>query len=235
MPYRRRRRRYRRRPRAKKAIDRYQNAKIKKLFKLTKPELKFTDRYAQMSITDIWSSPFAVSLTNIRQGDGVSQRVGNTVKVKSIQLKCFLTSEVNDSNLVRLLVYRVPARFAPQQVAIENVIEKTINQGASTYEALLSPYKKNSGMNFQVLHDKMYNLISTPAQGASTVVYTNTTKKCFTINVGSKSGWTTKYALDTDTEPDLGSIWMVALSDSSAVSLNHPTIETYVRLNYTDS
>lgn len=108
MPYPYRKRRYKRRWR--KYRRRYPSnlllsKRITGLARSVRPELKYLDTNA--TDTDIYTTSGVASLTTIIQGDGVSNRSGQKVRLKSIQIKGILQQDTDTAgvtNLYRLVI-----------------------------------------------------------------------------------------------------------------------------------
>lgn len=85
-------------------MDKWQNAKISKLISLSTPELKRIR--GNIAVTSITSSGLIVDFANlISQGTGAGQRIGNKLKIMSINIRGWMNAG-DDDNTVRLMFLR---------------------------------------------------------------------------------------------------------------------------------
>lgn len=90
-------------PIARTKIDRYQNAMLKKVMSITKPELKTYRNQVTGSVSD---AGYLLDLTNvITQGTASSNRIGDKIKVMAIEVRGYL-KRADTTNVVRLMLCR---------------------------------------------------------------------------------------------------------------------------------
>lgn len=205
--------------RAKRRIDRVQNARISRLVRMTRPEYKFRDQYQVSSVPTAFTNLLPRPLTYIPQGNTNSTRIGNKVKVHSIRVRgTILVDDVH--NVCRMMLVRF-GRTDPNSIAVNNVLEES----SSFPQALYSNYKRNGDQKYQILYDKQIMLT-----GASNIVpgVTTTSIKKFDFTIKPKGRHkNTFYTLDSDTLPSEGFVYLIAATDSQ---LSGPTFTVQTRV-----
>lgn len=145
-------------------------------------------------------------------------RIGNKITLTSIYFKGQLA--VSDShNFCRMMLVRV--LNLATTVDINDILEPAFG---SVLPTLYSPYRKDSPIKFKILHDKFYKLQSQAAGS----VYPSIVN--FDLSYRWKSGMSVTYLQDTASDPIYGAIYLVALSDSSAVP--NPSFRSFKRLSW---
>ena len=181
--------RFYRRRRARRAVDRSQNRKISKLFRLVKSvkEKKFIDQYTVgASVGYVWTTLLPRDLTFISQGDAQDQRIANKVKILSHHLK-FICTLGDTTNLYRILVIRFPNQAAAD-IAIGDALESPTL--APSPINLMTFRKRNGDTKFQLLWDSglrrldvnhpqhTHNIMLKPNKGYFTMYNSNVAGSC---------------------------------------------------------
>ena len=191
--------------RAKRRIDKVQNARIRRLALLTRPEYKFIDQYQVTTVPANFTNLLPRPLTYMSQGSTNSTRIGNKVKIHSVRIRGSVV--VDDStNIVRMMLVRF-GRTEISSIAVNNVLEES----SSFPQALYSNYKRNGDQKYQVLYDKQ--ILLTGGQITPGVTTTSLKKFDFTVKPKGKNR-NTFFTLDSDTSPAEGYMYLIAASDS---------------------
>lgn len=174
-------------------------------------ELKYYDE----TLSDFIDYNGAVyCLTDMAQGLGDSQRVGDKISIKSMLIRGTL-AEADLRNIIRIIIfqwYPVDSASAP--------VPAQILQAIGTW-GIVSPYIHDTRNQFGILVDKMYNLntSSTPYRPFEIRVPLKYAKKSVNFNAAGLFG--------------SNHICALVITDSSAST--HPTVSFYTRVYYTDS
>lgn len=155
-------RRFRRRRRPRRLTVRTLARKVRHLELETKPERKFIDVAEPIVPVTLVTSPIVPILLNqITQGVTAGQRIGEIVKISSIQLDYVITPLRGASgtpilpqtmmSLVRFIVVWFPdTGEASVNTDFRNVLEQITT--------VQSFYKRNGPVKYKVLHDKTYEV-----------------------------------------------------------------------------
>lgn len=199
-------RRYKRSKRS--SVDRRQNRKISKLFRLVKKESKYIDQYRETTASQSWNNILTRDLTYIAQGTDVNQRIGSKIMIKNI--KCNIVVTIGDTlNLYRIMLVRW-GPSDPAQIAVQNVLETPTGPQPQN---LLSHYKRDPETNYQVLWDSgVQRLVG---NGSANAPLTPITNRIHNINVTSKRGFYTQYSASSANTCNSGYIYLIAASDSA--------------------
>lgn len=145
-------------------------------------------------------------------------RIGNKITLQSIYLKGQLA--VGDTrNFCRIGLIKV--LNLNQAVNISDILQP---QFGSVLPTIYSPYRKESPIKFQVLHDKFYKL-QAQAAGSTYPSVVN-----FDLSYKWKKGLTVTYLQDTASDPIYNSIFLFAISDSTLAP--HPSFRSFKRLSW---
>lgn len=160
-----RRRRFRRRRRKPRMTVRSLARKVRSLEIETKPERKFLDDDTAADYINLTSASINTNvLNNIAQGTGENQRIGDKVKLTSIQLDYWFTAVARAgvtttaatpcNVLTRFILVWFPGvgEGTASDIDIRNVLESSV----TTPLQVQSFYKRNGQVNYRVLHDKTY-------------------------------------------------------------------------------
>lgn len=145
------RRKWRKKRPARKKVDRTQNRKISKLFKMVKfgKEQKFIDQInLGFTVDNTWAGIQSRDLTFILQGEDAHQRVGNKVKILQHRIKILVTLG-DTTNIYRIMAVRFPNKAA-SLVTLSDALEDT---AAVTPLNLMSMYKRQGNTKYQILWD----------------------------------------------------------------------------------
>lgn len=143
--------RRRRRPLARKAVDRRQNRNISKLYKMVKygKERKYIDQSASgVPIDSTWLPLLPRDLTFILQGDNQGERVANKIKIHSHRLKIKVTYG-DPTNIFRIMVVRFPNQAA-SLVTLGDALQDV---SAASPLNLMSNLKREGDTKYQILWD----------------------------------------------------------------------------------
>lgn len=189
-----------------------------------KSELKFYDQYINASVPVSFTSGYTQVLSNIPQGVGDSQRIGDTAMPTSLELK-FNTVAANADiwNTWRVLVIRWKANDSAYSVAASKIFQNT-----GSVATPLSAFNHDNRSQFEVLYDSG----SFITNGLSTLPTSN---YAVSRNVRLKLAKKPIQFVTGTTVQETNSLYLVAITDDNPASLNHPQLTWYYRLNYTDS
>jgi len=191
-----------------------------------KYDLKDAMRFKQLKYADYFGNAFSSTttigystLTNVTQGPGQTQRVGDMVYLHHMEYRIhYTTANVDVFNLARLLFFVwVPntGTFVPGTTSIL--------EDPTTY-GVLSPHNYETRQEYKVLYDSTFRMTGT---------YTNPTvqsniERIGRINLGNKLQVFNR-AASTGT----GQIYFLHLSDSALTPF--PTLSLMVRTYYYDA
>lgn len=171
-------------------------------------ERKFHDKEIP-SGTTAGTAGFVTHLSAIGNGTGYNERVGQLVKVMSLQFRMILTA-ADSSNAMRTIIFRWFDNTAP---VVADVLQ-ALPVGATTHP--LSNISIDNRHKIQIMYDNMFALdADDPIQVDKAFIKRN-------MNVN----W------EVDDTVSMGHIYFLAVSDSTTVS--HPGIHAMFRLRYTD-
>lgn len=176
-----------------------------------------------------------VYLPVIAQGDNIDQRSGDSITIKSVQIKgCLsnvLTSTtpsnvVDDDIQVRMLLVRDAGGNGSASAPLIGNILQTFATVAYPFSPLSTVYQNNKPRRYQILKEKMWTLDSFPAQGGNSRVVNfdwkvKINKKCNFID-----------ATNTVSAAGSGALYLVFCCNAGIGSVD----STYTwAVNYTDS
>ena len=154
------------------------------------------------------------SLSSVPQGTTDVTREGDQLRLRSIEFnyQCIVADTTNTMRVI-VFIYKPPA--------IPTVTD--ILQGpVSTAVAPLSPYNHDNRYNYQVLHDRLYQLDSV------TQLVTKKLKIWKIPNILRK----VQYVAGSITL-NMNGVYVLAISDSAAVT--HPTFGFHSKVNFSDT
>lgn len=216
MPFTRRRytrklRRRRRKPRARKAVDRRQDRSIGKLYKMVKfgKESKYWDQQLTTSIGTTWGNLLTRDLTYIPEGTTDNTRIGNKIKIFRHQIKVLVT--VGDiTNIYRILV----VRFKQSPVANLSGDAFLENYNNTNPFQVLGFFKRNASTPYQILYDSGVRTIAGNYQNDTSPASASTQKQ-HNIILKNPKGWLAQYNSNTANSCINGFTYVVACTDSS--------------------
>lgn len=180
-------------------------------------EVKYIDRKnTASSATDVG----AIAPINIPgQGDGQSQRNGNSIYMRSIQGRWTATA-ADGTNIVRVLVFQYYDDTLLGSGDVDKVLDTTGGVGA-----VHAPYNHANTRSgkLKILYDKTVSLVDSTEKQLS-----NPHKFMITKLKKRRCVWED----GTATIPENNGLYWMNLSDSTAVS--HPLVNYHARLRYND-
>lgn len=164
----------------------------------------------------------------INQGSGDTERIGNKITAKSMQVKyqCKIGDGVaNDSyNQMRAIVLRYVVKDPTVSINLKDILANY--SGTAPEQTMVSPYKRDSEYTFTIMYDKVHNLYwgnnSGVSSGGAPRIKSANLKfnlKDHPIRYDDQNLLKTKYAL-------------IFVSDSGAIT--HPQVCFHTRFYYTD-
>lgn len=202
-----------RKPKARKAVDRRQDRSISKLYKIVKfgKESKYVDQQLQTSVGDTWSQILPRDLTYIPEGTTDNTRIGNKIKIFRHQIKVVVT--VGDlTNLYRILVVRFH-QCPTASLGIQNILE---NYNNTTPFQLMGFFRRNAPSQYNILYDSGVRSIAGNYQAATSPA-SSSTQKTHNIILKNKSGWLVQYSDANANSVVNGFTYVVAVSDSTVL------------------
>ena len=193
--------------------------------KLTNAQKNYVDNFLNYPVNGLAGTIVNMGLNTISQGNALSQRIGDKITVKSIQLNCFVqnalsTLAVDAFNNIRIIVLQISQpNLTATPLAVTDFLEIT---------NYMSLYKKRPQYKFKVLYDK-HCLTNAQNAGGATWQPVDSFRKHFKVNVPFPKGLDVTYAPGTTT-PITNNIKVLLISDSLAIP--HPSITFYSRINY---
>lgn len=161
-------------------------------------------------------------ITDVDQGDGSTQRIGDSIKLTSIQFRCAITKEAVGT-LVRYIIFADrewdPAGTAPSP-------SQVLNTTGALPNGVLSPLNRDNTKRFHVIWDKVYqfpNLANTAQGIASFHKY-----KTMDHHVNWASDGSTQSSVRE------GHLYLLAITNRGAAS-SEPTVHTWIRFRYVDN
>lgn len=194
---------------SKKAVDRRQDKQIAKISKELRygRDRKYIDQYLTSVVGTTWVQLTPRPLTYISQGHGNQQRQGNSCQIHSVRIKGFLNID-DTTNRVRIMVVRF-GRADAASIAIGDFLA---TGGSASPAHLLSMKTRNGDVPYNILLDKSIMLSGNGTGNSSIGVLTH---KYFDYKISIKGKKRACfYALDADTLPSDGFIYIIASSDS---------------------
>lgn len=206
-----RKKRYHKRRKARKAVDRRQDRSISKLYKLVRfsKERKYVDQQLQTSIGTTWSTILTRPLTYIAEGPTDAQRIGNKLMIHRIQLKIHVTPG-DTTNLYRILVVRF-GHCPTASLGIQNVLE---NYNNTTPFQILGFFKRNAPSKYKILWDS--GVRSTVGNGsADTAPYGPRSVSNHNVILKFPKGLLVQYSGSAANTETNGFTYVIAVSDSA--------------------
>lgn len=102
------------------------------------------------ALTEITSTPQVVNCFRISQGDQINQRTGQSILIKSVQLKGLLTSTASNPNWVRILLVLDKQTISDSTAALSDILDVSTN----TY--FTAPLKVDNFGRFKILYDRQF-------------------------------------------------------------------------------
>lgn len=211
-------RKFRRRPGRKRGGRNREIKLIKKQLALVKPELKFDDLQSGVNANVSFDSPIITSLNLIAQGDNVSDRIGNSVRLLSVRTQFMLNWDSTSAG--------------NQPVRVLLVLDKQCNgalptladlfEDATVTDSLISPFDMDEKFRFQILKDSIFTLH--PDRQAITVKWR--LKMNHIIRYGDTAG-----TIATVSSKNLILVMFSAIAEAS----NPPTVTHTNRVTYIDN
>lgn len=155
------------------------------------------------------------------QGDGRTQRAGDSISPISIDLRMRLQSNTAFGNVARVLLIQSKERFVPVSNAATGT--SAVWEDAGTALAPMSQFFWDNRQHFKVLHDEVVRLGS--ANADSSIVYLHIYKK-----LSGKINF-----LEETSAPAQGQIYLVMTSNMSNAGGGAPTIAWTSRVCFHDS
>lgn len=205
--------RKRRKPAARKAVDRRQDRSIGKLYKMVKysKESKYVDQQLSTSIGTTWANLLPRDLTYIPEGTTDNTRVGNKIKIFRHQIKVLVTCG-DLTNVYRLLVVRF--KHCPTaSLGIQNVLE---NYNNTTPFQILGFFKRNAPTGYNILYDSGVRTIAGNYQN-DTSPASSSTQKQHNIILKNPKGWLVQYSDANANSCVNGFTYILAVTDSSVL------------------
>lgn len=156
-------------------------------------------------------------LTNVPQGDTDSQRDGDQVYSRSLEIRCNLQIGTNTSNLITLIVFQWFPTTVPTTVGV--LFPSAVSSGS----APLSPYNHDYRTQFKILARRSVNLIGAAASNPD---YQKQ------IVFWIKSGFRRKIQFLAGSTAANNHIYLLTISDSTTATL--PSIAYIAKYNYSD-
>lgn len=210
-----------RRQRKAKTTDGRQNQRIKKLEQTVYPAIERKSRDITAFAQSISSSGYSNQpLFQLEKGDGQSQRVGDKVTLKSMELSLSLAAQ-DSTQSVRIICLYTPSTTA---LSLTNVLEygDYTTHGDAVFS---SPYKKRASTaetTYNIMFDKVYHFKSTRRLMTDKVL----------LNKIPAKGRQCNFQSDGSVMPENFQVQILAISDSTAAG--HPALSYVVRSKYID-
>lgn len=211
---------------SKKSKDFKQDQEIKRLKKAIKtmaPPVKTTYSESDINPENVWT---AFGVPYPAKGGAANQRLGEKIKVKSLNVRYKLSvSETDDFDTMRVVIIQYMDGNADTEFPLD--YQANVWEDPVTSYPYLSPYNTRSASTYRVLYDKSHCL----NQGGIAQVSEN-------VLILAKDMAITELKFDTDNGGalaglDRGIIICWACSDSTASP--NPNLIATVKLNFTDT
>lgn len=203
--------RWRRKKKARKAVDRRQDRSIGKLYKMVKfgKESKYVDQQLQTSVGSTWAQILPRDLTYIPEGVTDNTRIGNKIKIFRHEIKVIVTCG-DLTNLYRILVVRFKS-IPTASLGIQQVLE---NYNNTTPFQIGSFRKRNAACGYEFLYDSGVKTLAGNYQVA-TAPAGSKTQRVHNIVLTNPKGWLAQYSDGNANTVVNGFTYVVAVSDSS--------------------
>jgi len=201
------------------ALNAYQRKQVKRIVG-NKEEKKYANfGIPAASISNVVTTS---SLSNIGQGTGESQRIGNVIQNQSLQIKYDLVGSADSTNSVRVIIYKYKGTDA---LIAPSIVSPTapIKNGASGGIDYMGFWNEETVPSvYQIIYDRTHILVNGPSA---------TSLRQFVDKYIPLKGKTTFSADGQVSGTNKYYIWYS--SDSSAVP--HPIMNWQVNLCFTDA
>jgi hypothetical protein len=173
-----------------------------------RPEVK-TWHYANVSGQDITDSGFIEPISEPEQGDDVTERIGNRIRMLGMKIRMAIEPHVSTAAhiLVRLVIFRTQDSSTP---SVAGVLEAANP---------LSPLKIKPAIKIQVLRNWLYALDVS-------------TRNFFSIDEYLKLKGIVEFSGTAGTNHAHGHLWMLAITNAGS---NFPQLKWYLSLRFTDA
>lgn len=195
----------------KKTVDAKQTKAIKALERKLQAEVKeLVQVQTAFSVTNTGN---VLNLVPIAQGDGISQREGNAIRLKSLTMRhAFQHNIAGDINqFVRVILFCDKQQIADTSPSVTDVLETA---------SYLAPYSLASKGRFSILHDKYFRLNANTHNGLAM------TKK-------RKMTQLVRYNSSATTDIQKNGIYILLIS--SQATANYPADEFQTNVKYIDN
>lgn len=153
-------------------------------------------------------------LTNIAQGDSYATRDGGEINVKAIKFNYQMVC-ADSTNYIRLVVFQ-------WFNGATNPTTNDVLEFAGTYSGLAA-YNPHSEFKYKVLHSEIRQM----------VLGTESNTLLGSVNLSFPNGIKCEYNGSSSTDYANSQIWLLAISDSGAIS--HPTLEYVGNVYFQDA
>lgn len=215
--------------------------KIERAIKRNKPEIKYVDvstgsstYYAYYKLDATGAERGLVGLTGyqIPAGTSSNQRIGEEIKISSVDIRMEYTVGATANNKCRVIVFQADTSLTYSAgVPSQNTYElyKILTNCESAPYSLTSPYSKDLNFRFKVLYDKSFRLNGyDQSNGIKHIRINKGFKKC---SWGSINGSGGPVVLPTD-----GQLYMLVIdNDTTETSSNHMAYALNARVNFSDN
>lgn len=215
----------RKKPMKGKALTRKQKAEVKQIVHGTiKQELKHHDKAIAIQGVST-GTPYITDITDIGQGLGDTQRIGDEVTLQSVLLRL-------------LLFYKTPSFYSAQLMQVMRVIcfqwredsASTVPTATDILQAfavgydICRPLKIDNDKKYRILFDRQYELTDRTALGHIVDVFINT-----------KFSKTIQFTNAASTGTDHVYLMILSSNDSDFDVNNLPNVSIRTRVRYTDA
>lgn len=191
---------------------------LNEIRKLINVEMKYIDSYSILTPT---YTGLPVYLHPIAQGDNVSDREGDSIKVQSLEMRGFVQwNDAVDHNIARILVVRDMQNLG----ALPAASDVLANSGGGS--AVVCPYNFINGKEINKRFSVLFDEIVTVCNGTVVVPFSYTTALDRHVYFRGASA--------TVDDAAAGSIYCICLSNQ-ATGGTAPTVNFATRLIYTDN
>lgn len=198
--------------RRKKKFSRKPSKRLTRAVKtiITKSSEKKTKVYQNTTTVD--NTGYLLKLNEISQGDGDSNRNGDQVCIRSVQIN-FNAYLADTTNFVRFIAFQWYPSSSLAYPGIGDILVDSINY------PFMSPYNHDKRFMFKILRDKLVKL--------------DTDNPTQMVKFFIKGGFKRKIQfIETSSVNYTNGIYILMVSDSSAAT--HPTVLYSGKLNYSD-
>jgi len=195
-----------------------QKTQVKRLIG-TRQETKFFS--STLASASVSSAATLYDVTNPGQGDTDQTRDGDRLYAKKLYVRMSLTVATGDvTNLVRIIWFQ----WFPTTTSFSPSVTDILLVGPSGAADVYSHYSHDRRQMFAILYDKVFTL-----SGSATIVTTSSQKRMTYILHPKRK----QLQFDNGGTTGTNHIWMLTISDSSAVS--HPQIVSAQKFMFTDA